>query len=181
VHVIALGRGVRDAVDRRQSDCAAGDGAGRDHPDDCRGQGRREGHQEPGRHAHAPAPSVAADALRESRSRQTAERLAAGEAYSTAGHVLVDEIGHPFKTNQLRRRLDKLMAQTGVRKVRPYDARHACLTYLAANGVPDVVVSAWAGHADLSFTKRVYVHPDESRLAPAAERLNALLTHASSA
>jgi hypothetical protein len=31
------------------------------------------------------------------------------------------------------------MAKVGVRKVRLYDARHACLTYLAASGVADVV------------------------------------------
>jgi len=68
------------------------------------------------------------------------------------------------------------MEQAGVRKDRPYDAaRHSCITYLAANGVPDVVVSAWAGHADLSLAKRVYVHPDASHLAPAAEKLNGLL------
>lgn len=68
------------------------------------------------------------------------------------------------------------MATTGVRKVRPYDARHACLTYLATSGVPDVNVSAWAGHADLSFTKRVYVHPNAEHLKEAADQLGALLS-----
>jgi integrase len=80
----------------------------------------------------------------------------------------------PLKTDQFRRRLYKLMAIAGVRKVTPYDMRHSCLTYLAPNGVPDVVVSAWAGHADLSLAKRVCVHPDETHLAPAATALNAL-------
>lgn len=127
-----------------------------------------------------PLPEVAATALRELRRQQAAEKLAAGVAYEASGHVLMDELGRPFKTDQLRRRLYKLMAAAGVRKVRPYEMRHACLTYLAANGVPDVVVSAWAGHADLSLAKRVYVHPDGTHLAPAAERLNALLTHAPS-
>ncbi|WP_088289823.1 tyrosine recombinase XerC [Kineosporia sp. A_224] len=125
-----------------------------------------------------PLPDVATAALRRFRQTQAAERLAAGPAYDASGFVLVDELGQPFKTDQLRRRLYRLMETAGVRKVRPYDARHACLTYLAANGVPDVVVSAWAGHADLSFTKRVYVHPDETHLAPAAVALNHLLTHA---
>jgi hypothetical protein len=36
-------------------------------------------------------------------------------------------------------------------------------------------VSAWAGHADLSFTKRVYVHPDIEHLQPAADQLDKLL------
>ncbi|MFI8391581.1 hypothetical protein [Streptomyces sp. NPDC085540] len=31
---------------------------------------------------------------------------------------------------------------------------------MANNGVPDPVVSGWAGHSDLSFTRPVYVHPD---------------------
>jgi hypothetical protein len=35
--------------------------------------------------------------------------------------------------------------------------------------------SAWAGHADLSFTKRTYVHPDASHLKMAADQLDALL------
>jgi integrase len=69
----------------------------------------------------------------------------------------------------------RLMAQADVRKVRLYDARHACLTYLATSGVPDVVVSAWAGHADLSFTKRTYIHPGIEHLRPAAKQLNKLL------
>ncbi|GHA07502.1 tyrosine-type recombinase/integrase [Streptomyces echinoruber] len=43
------------------------------------------------------------------------------------------------------------------RRVRLYDTRHACLSWMANNGVPDTVVPAWAGHSDLSFTKRVYV------------------------
>jgi integrase len=67
------------------------------------------------------------------------------------------------------------MTTANVRKVRLYDARHACLTYLATTGVPDVIVSAWAGHADLSFTKRTYVHPNADDLKPAAKQLNQLL------
>lgn len=123
-----------------------------------------------------PLPEIAVTALKAWRQRQVAERLAAGEAYEPSGKVLVDELGRPFKTDQLRRRLRRLMDDAGVRAVRPYDARHSCLTYLLANGVPDVVVSAWAGHADLSLAKRVYAHPDASHLASAATALNDLLT-----
>ncbi|HEY1346291.1 MAG TPA: tyrosine-type recombinase/integrase, partial [Streptosporangiaceae bacterium] len=92
-----------------------------------------------------------------------------------SGYVLVDELGAPQRTDWLRRRTYGLMAAAGVRKVRPYDARHACLTYLATNGVPDVIVSAWAGHADLSFTKRTYVHPNPEHLREASDALARLL------
>ncbi|WP_202442729.1 MULTISPECIES: hypothetical protein [unclassified Streptomyces] len=54
-----------------------------------------------------------------------------------------------------------------------YDARHACLSWMANNGVPDTVVSAWAGHSDLGFT--TYVHPDPQSLRAGSEKLAELL------
>ena len=117
-------------------------------------------------------PGIVTKALTGFRTQQAKERLAAGEAYTACGLVVVDELGKAVKTDWLRRRCYRLMETSGVRRVRPYDARHAVLTWLAASGVPDVVVSAWAGHSDLSFTKRVYVHPDVQHLKPAVDRLN---------
>jgi hypothetical protein len=46
---------------------------------------------------------------------------------------------------------------------------------MANNGVPDTVVSAWAGHADLSFTKRTYVHPDPESLRAGSKKRKKLL------
>lgn len=124
-----------------------------------------------------PGPAVVMTALRAFRARQAAERLAAGAAYEASGYVLVDELGAPVRTDWLRRRAYELMAGVGMRKVRLYDARHASLTYLAGAGVPDVVLAAWAGHADGgTLAKRVYVHPDLSHLRGAADQLDALLT-----
>ncbi|MEV0369823.1 hypothetical protein AB0I10_08350 [Streptomyces sp. NPDC050636] len=79
---------------------------------------------------------------------QARERLAAGEAYELSGYVVVDELGRLFKTDKLRRVAHKLMAQAGVRRIRLYDARHAVLSWMANNGVPGTVVSAWAVHRD---------------------------------
>lgn len=120
-----------------------------------------------------PAPVLAA--LKVFRRRQVAERLAAGEGYDGSGRVVVDELGAAVKTDWLRRRAYELMEAAGARRVRLYDARHACLSWMANNGVPDTVVSAWAGHADLSFTKRTYVHPDPQSLKAGSDRLADLL------
>lgn len=122
-----------------------------------------------------PLPGPVVTALKAFKARQAQEKLAAGNAYLNSGYVVVDEQGAPWKTDKLRRETYKLMAAAKVRKVRPYDARHACLTHLAASGVPDVIVSAWAGHADLSFTKRVYIHPNAEHLQKAADQLDVLL------
>ncbi|MEV6088880.1 hypothetical protein AB0N39_02155 [Streptomyces cellulosae] len=55
------------------------------------------------------------------------------------------------------------------------DARHACLSWRADNGAPDTVISAWAGHPDLGFTKRTYVHPDPQSPKAGSEKLAELL------
>lgn len=122
-----------------------------------------------------PAPAPVHRALRVFKTLQAREKLAAGEAYEDSGYVLVDELGRPWKTDKLRREAYKLMDLAGVRKVRLYDARHACLSWMANNGVPDTVVSAWAGHSDLSFTKRTYVHPDPESLRAGSDKLSELL------
>lgn len=123
-----------------------------------------------------PMPAVVLAALKAFKARQAAEKLRAGTAYEATGYVLVDELGAAQRTDWLRRRTYELMAKVDVRKVRLYDARHACLTHLGAEGVPDVVLAAWAGHADGgTLAKRVYIHPDASHLKVAAEKLNTLL------
>jgi integrase len=122
-----------------------------------------------------PLPAPVTAALKSFKAKQAAEKLALGEGYADNGYVLVDDSGRAVRTDWLRRRAYELMETAGVRRVRLYDARHACLTFLATNGVPDVIVSAWAGHADLSFTKRTYVHPSASDLVAARDALAGLL------
>ncbi|MFI8391582.1 hypothetical protein [Streptomyces sp. NPDC085540] len=46
------------------------------------------------------------------------EKLAAGAAYEGSGYVVVDELGRPFTTDELRREARWLMAEAGLRKVR---------------------------------------------------------------
>jgi integrase len=122
-----------------------------------------------------PLDDVTADALELFGKLQSEEQAAAGDAYKDSGYVLVDELGRPVQTDWLRRRFKKLVDVAGVRSVRLYDARHACLTYLATSGVPDVVIAAWAGHSDPAFTKRVYVHPNAEDLAVARDAVAKLL------
>ena len=117
-----------------------------------------------------PAPVVAA--LRTLRKRQAAERLAFGPGYAETGYVLVDEAGEPWRTDALRRHAYRLMGEVGVRRVRLYDARHSCLTELAAAGVPPSTLAAWAGHADGgALALRVYVHPNTDHLRGASDVL----------
>ncbi|MET7781526.1 tyrosine-type recombinase/integrase [Streptomyces mirabilis] len=122
-----------------------------------------------------PLPEPVRLALMNFRVLQEAERATMGEDYVGSGYVFVDEIGQSLTTRHLREAAYRLMAQLELRRVRLYDARHSCLTFLAVNGVPDVVLAAWAGHTNAAFTKRRYVHPTAADMGKAVTHLNELL------
>ncbi|MFJ4787543.1 tyrosine-type recombinase/integrase [Streptomyces sp. NPDC088794] len=117
-----------------------------------------------------PLPGPVGSALKRLKLAQAREKLAAGEAYADTGWVVVDELGLPLSTKQLRRYVYRVMERLGMRKVRLYDARHSCLSYLANNGVPDHILAAWAGHTNAAFTKKKYVHVDVEDMREAAEK-----------
>ncbi|MFE6459471.1 tyrosine-type recombinase/integrase [Streptomyces cinereoruber] len=121
-----------------------------------------------------PLPVPVLQALKALKRLQAQEKLALGEAYAESGYVLVHESGEAFTIKQLRRRVYRLMEILGIRRVRLYDARSSCLTYLANNGVPDHILARWAGHSDVKTTKRWYVKPDVEDLRGAAATWGAL-------
>ncbi|MFJ5638561.1 tyrosine recombinase XerC [Streptomyces sp. NPDC093223] len=106
---------------------------------------------------------------------QEAERAALGGYYAGSGYVFVDEMGAALTPRHLREHAYRLMKRLELRRVRLYDARHSCLTFLAVNGIPDVVLARWAGHTNASFTKKKYVHPTVADMGTAVVHLNELL------
>ncbi|MFD7013670.1 tyrosine-type recombinase/integrase [Streptomyces sp. NPDC059928] len=116
-----------------------------------------------------PLPAPVREALRRFKAAQAAEKRAAGQVYEDSGYVLVDELGTPLTVKQLREQAYKVTAENALRRVRLYDARASCFTYLANNGVPDHLLARWAGHSDVRTTKRWYVKPDVEDLRSAAD------------
>ncbi|MFF5004101.1 tyrosine recombinase XerC [Streptomyces phaeochromogenes] len=116
-----------------------------------------------------PLPGPVLEALKKLRAVQARERLAAGEGWTESGYVVVDQLGEPRNTRHLREHAYRLMSELQMRRVRLYDARHSCLSYLAVNGVPDVILARWAGHVNASFTKRKYVTVDVEDMRAAAK------------
>ncbi|MCX4785230.1 site-specific integrase [Streptomyces sp. NBC_01221] len=106
---------------------------------------------------------------------QEVEQMSMGALYQRSGYMFVDHFGQPLTTRHLREAAYSLQRKLELRKVRLYDARHSCLRFLAVNGVPDFVLAAWAGHANATFTKRVYVHPSHADLRVASDHLTSLL------
>ncbi|MFE9820498.1 site-specific integrase [Streptomyces sp. NPDC005773] len=115
-----------------------------------------------------PLPDLVGEALADFKATQITEKLNAGERYEDNGYVLVDGLGRALNGRQLRERAHTVMAENSLRRVRLYDARASCFTYLANKGVPDHLLARWAGHTDVRTTKRWYVKPDVEDLRPAA-------------
>lgn len=67
-------------------------------------------------------------------------------------------------------------ASGALRRVRLYDARASCFTYLANNGVPDHLLALWAGYTNVKTTKRWYVKPNVEDLRPAADTWEGLVS-----
>lgn len=119
-----------------------------------------------------PLPNGPWEALKRFRAQQAREKLAAGEGYTDSGYVVVNELGLPLNTRQLREHAYRLMRKLGLRQVRLYDARHSVLKALALSGVPDVILAAWAGHTNANFTKRKYVSIEAEDMRGAAAALD---------
>ncbi|MER8030765.1 site-specific integrase [Streptomyces bauhiniae] len=116
-----------------------------------------------------PLPAPLYDALKKLKAQQAAEKLAAGHDYVESGYVAVDQIGDPLTTRSLREAAYRFMDGLALRRVRLYDARASCFTYLANNGVPRHVLARWAGHANPATTEKFYLKPDVEDLRPAAK------------
>ncbi|MEV5472710.1 site-specific integrase [Streptomyces sp. NPDC052207] len=115
-----------------------------------------------------PVPGPLNDALRKFRACQAKERLSVGGDYVDSGYVAVDEIGQPLTTADLRTEAYRLMDELKLRRVRLYDARASCLTYLANKGVPRHILARWAGHTNPRTTDKFYIKPDVEDLRDAA-------------
>jgi integrase len=115
--------------------------------------------------------------LSKARKAQVAERLALGEAYGPGTHVVCNEAGYSYHPDTLSDYWDKVTRKAGVRRIRLHDARHTCGTTMHMQGVPIVIIAAWLGHADPSFTLRTYIHAQNDALALAASSLEAVVTN----
>jgi integrase len=60
-----------------------------------------------------------------------------------------------------------------------HDLRHACLSLLAAQGVPARVAMEMAGHSDIRLTQNIYTHVFDEAKRQAADVMDVLFSNAS--
>jgi integrase len=117
-----------------------------------------------------PVPKVAMAAFNAHRARQFRERLAAGDSWHGGDLIFASSIGTPMEPRNVNRRFNELRARAGLDWLRLHDLRHACATYLLANGVEPRTVMEILGHSTIRLTMDLYGHvlPDRLRAAASA-------------
>jgi integrase len=113
--------------------------------------------------------------LRSHRVRQSADRLAWGEAWTDSGQVFTREDGTALHPQTLTWHLRRLTKLAGVPAIRVHDLRHTHATLGLAAGVPPKVMQERLGHASVQITLDLYSHVVPGMQADAAARIGALL------
>lgn len=107
-------------------------------------------------------PKTALQALKEHHTAQAAERLAA-EVWQDPDLVFCTSLGTPLEPRNVNRSWYALCKRAGVRQgeedgIRIHDLRHACATFLFAEGADLKVIQSVLRHARHSTTADIYTH-----------------------
>ncbi len=119
-------------------------------------------------------PSLAVDALRRHKIRQTEERLRMGATYRDHDLVYCGADGTPRNPGDFSKEFARLATKLGM-AVRFHDLRHTHISHLLAEGVHPKVASERAGHASVAITLDVYSHVISGLQEDAANRIDAAL------
>ena len=117
---------------------------------------------------------TAVTALKQHRTQQLEERLAAGDAWHDLGYIFASSVGTALDTSILLKQYRTLIKWASLPLIVFHDLRHSAASWLIAHGVPVNTVSQMLGHADPAITMRIYAHtmPDAQDHAVAVmERL----------
>jgi integrase len=111
-----------------------------------------------------------AEALREQRSRQGEDRLAAGPLWRDHNLVFATTAGTPLDDHNVRRQFRKITQAVGLGTGwTPRELRHTFVSILSAHGVPAEAIAMLAGHNQTATTELVYRHQIIPVLARGAE------------
>ena len=122
-----------------------------------------------------PLPRTVVESLRQHRTRQLEERLAAGSRWQERDLVFPTSRGTPMDGgNVTQRHFQGALRRAGLPELRFHDLRHAAATLLLAQGVPPRVVMETLGHTDIRTTTH-YQHVTQTLQREAADRMEAAL------
>ncbi len=122
-----------------------------------------------------PLPRFVTAALHEQRSRQAVDRAAAGREWQDYGLVFTSATGTPLEPRNVTRRFGVLRDEANLPWLRLHDLRHACATFLLAEGVDPRSVMELLGHSTIRLTMDTYGHALPERLRAAAAAMDLIL------
>jgi len=120
-------------------------------------------------------PATCVARLRAHQKRQRQERALAGSCWRETGHVFCSTIGTPIDDRKILKEFNALVEAAKLPKQRFHDLRHACVSLLAAQGVPLKVIAEILGHSDIRLTQDVYQHVYHESKLEAAAKMETLL------
>ena len=121
-------------------------------------------------------PDTCVTALRAHKDRQDQERKLAGSRWRDTGFVFTSTIGTPIDDRRkILKEFNSLVEAAKLPKQRFHDLRHACISLLRAQGVPDKVIAEIVGHSDVRLTQNVYQHVYQEAKRDAANKMDDLL------
>lgn len=109
------------------------------------------------------------DRLRRHLERQAADRAEWGGDYRDAGLVFCKEDGRPIHPHTFSQAFERLVAKSGLPRIRLHDLRHTHASIALQAGVPVKVISERLGHESPAFTLKQYAHVIPGMQAEAAE------------
>jgi integrase len=114
-----------------------------------------------------PVPMPTLAALRAHRTRQRADRLAAGSAWRDTGLVFTTHRGGPLEPRNVNRSWYAVRSRAGLDATRLHDLRHSCASFLLAAGASPRTEMKTLGHSQIGLTMNTYTHvlPEIERAA----------------
>ena len=94
---------------------------------------------------------------------------------SGVAQVFTTATGRHVEPRNLNTAFHRLLARSGVRRIRFHDLRHTCATLLLSRGVSPRVVMDVPGHSQIAVTMNIYGHVIPAIQQSAADEINAAL------
>jgi integrase len=121
-------------------------------------------------------PATLVQLLSAHRRQQLEEKLKAGRHWDGSWDlVFCTEHGKPLPGNWLTHRFQAVLERLGLPRQPFHHLRHACASYMVAEGVDLKVVQTVLGHSTISVTANTYAHVQTETTRLAAEAVDALL------
>lgn len=99
-----------------------------------------------------------------------------GDCYHKSEYVCTYNDGREISPDYVTHKFAKILATSGLPKIRFHDLRHSAASLLINSGFNLKEVQEWLGHSNIATTGNIYSHLQYASKVNMANRFNELLT-----